>query len=404
MIRRFLDAQQIQHLTSYLEAYHQHPRIQPMSEHTTLLIHCYTKQQNDQALHVFLGLHKTWKGGEGKEEQEGQEGHQGRIDIKTAVRALREANYADEALELSRREGDHPTYLQILLEEEQDDTPYEKACEALLYIRELSFIEAETTLLAHAKDLVKSAAKETTALLMDICSPTGTCWQRSTKSTTGSTGGEEERICSNPEAYLPAFVDYTDRENKFSHHLELRTFLWHVVSTGAATVKVWNTLLELCLHEATTATATATSTASSTSTSTTTTAAAATEEVMRILKDPTAKYDTDQALVLVQRQHFSKGQLYLYEKRKMYHMIIQHYIDNGNHRSILTTGRKYGDRDPNLWRKILAYYAGMNSEETTECEPYIIQSLTHISKHQTLSPMVIFNIPFTIHISARFFF
>ena len=37
--------------------------------------------------------------------------------MKSAVRALREANYVDEALELSRREGDHPTYLQILLEE-----------------------------------------------------------------------------------------------------------------------------------------------------------------------------------------------------------------------------------------------------------------------------------------------
>jgi hypothetical protein len=50
----------------------------------------------------------------------------------------------------------------------------------------------------------------------------------------------------------------------------------------------------------------------------------------------------DQALVLVQRHHFAKGQLYLYEKRKYYHMIIQHYMDLGDHRSILSTGRKYG--------------------------------------------------------------
>ena len=55
-----------------------------------------------------------------------------------------------------------------------DDTPYEKACEALMYIQKLSFTEAETTLLAHAKALVKSAPTETTNLLMTICTPKGT--------------------------------------------------------------------------------------------------------------------------------------------------------------------------------------------------------------------------------------
>ena len=43
-----------------------------------------------------------------------------------------------------------------------------------MYIQKLSFTEAETTLLAHAKALVKSAPTETTNLLMTICTPKGT--------------------------------------------------------------------------------------------------------------------------------------------------------------------------------------------------------------------------------------
>ena len=132
VIRRFLDAQQIQHLTSYLEAYHDNATITPMSEHTILLIHCYTKQQKNKALHTFLGLDQVWKGSSGEIGQHMPNGFVGgngggggpseaerreRLDMKSAVRALREANYVDEALELSRREGDHPTHLQILLEE-----------------------------------------------------------------------------------------------------------------------------------------------------------------------------------------------------------------------------------------------------------------------------------------------
>ena len=73
-------------------------------------------------------------------------------------------------------------------------------------------------------------------------------------------------------------------------------------------------------------------------------------------------------------------------------MIIQLYMDSGDHRQIVETGRIYGKRDANVWRDILSFYASMNSESTPECEAYIIQSLSHISKHQTLSPMVVVNI------------
>jgi hypothetical protein len=408
VIRKFLDAQQIPNLTSYLEAYHHYvqtkaqanidkeekddasspsppspsspcvsqaasPAIKLMAEHTTLLIHCYTKQHRDEALHRFLGLDRA------------SDVIEPGFHVEAAIRALREAGYADEALELSRRNGDHPTYLHILLEdaESQSDTT-EKALEALSYIRKLPFFEAEMTLIAHAHKLVTRAVHETTTLLMEICSPSD------------KFGGNG--LFSDPEAFLPAYVEYSERQRRFVHHEELRRFLWHVAQNGSGTVKVFNTLLELCLHGTVVGVGGGASKGnnrifsgggdSGPKKGKLTEAGA---DVMKVLKDPTAKYDPDHALVLVQRHNFSPGQLYLYEKRKMYHMIVQHHMDIGDDRAILAAGRKYGERDPNVWSQILSYYASKGGN-TLQCEPYICQALRHIAVHQTLSPINVVNI------------
>ena len=81
------------------------------------------------------------------------------------------------------------------------------------------------------------------------------------------------------------------------------------------------------------------------------------DEVMTLLKDSSARYDADHALVLVQQYHFEPGMMYLYEKRKMYHMLVQRHMDSGNHHAVLATCRKYGQRDPNLWVQVLTYLA-----------------------------------------------
>jgi uncharacterized membrane protein YgcG len=81
------------------------------------------------------------------------------------------------------------------------------------------------------------------------------------------------------------------------------------------------------------------------------------DEVMTLLKDSAARYDADHALVLVQQYHFEPGMMYLYEKRKMYHMLVQRHMDSGNLHAILATCRKYGQRDPNLWVQVLTYLA-----------------------------------------------
>lgn len=41
------------------------------------------------------------------------------------------------------------------------------------------------------------------------------------------------------------------------------------------------------------------------------------------------------ALVLVQTYRFRSGQLYLYQKLEMYHMIIQYYMEEGSYDTVI---------------------------------------------------------------------
>ncbi len=52
VIRKFLDATRMPQLASYLEALHE--RNLANSEHTTLLINCYTKLKEKEKLHRFI--------------------------------------------------------------------------------------------------------------------------------------------------------------------------------------------------------------------------------------------------------------------------------------------------------------------------------------------------------------
>ena len=53
------------------------------------------------------------------------------------------------------------------------------------------------------------------------------------------------------------------------------------------------------------------------------------QETLMLLEDEDASYDSDHAIVLMQQHGFTTGLLYLYEKKKMYNMLLQHYMDMG---------------------------------------------------------------------------
>ena len=460
VIRKFLEANRLKNLTEYLEALH-HRNMQATTDHTTLLLTCYTQQQNVKRLRAFIGYQddncaedqdstvgrdNTPSSDDASSKDVHSDGHQN-FDVPTAIRVLHRRHFTDEASFLARKHKKHDDYIRIQLE----NINPQRARSALVYISGLSFLDAEAALKVNGKILLQYLPEETTEILKSICTPSAHNSSSPTrnglsaddrdsasefvmssqvraslsnhKDSEGakSSSGSKIMLVSDPEEFIATFVD---------HPLHLKQFLWHIVgsrrntygrvqtknsaSTAAAAFKagddgtlvrastlVWNTLLELCLNRdiaikeiqyqrrlATESKAVggddedgdpslngndvgdphlreilhmASGPPSKEMPNVANLDAAADalveDEVMSLLKDSASRYDADHALVLVQQYHFEPGMMYLYEKRKMYHMLVQRHMDSGNHHAILATCRKYGQRDPNLWVQVLTYLA-----------------------------------------------
>jgi hypothetical protein len=97
VIKKFLDAQRIHNLTSYLQKLHEAG--QANSNHTTLLLNCYTKLKNVKELDEFIKKPNL------------------NFDVETAIKVCRQAQYYQHALDLALREHEHNWYLKILLED-----------------------------------------------------------------------------------------------------------------------------------------------------------------------------------------------------------------------------------------------------------------------------------------------
>ena len=101
VIQKFLDAKRIYNLTNYLEKLHD--RGLASKDHTTHLLHCYTKLKDVEKLNDFI---KDEDGiGEIK------------FDVETAIRVCRAAGYHEHAMFVAKKAGRHELYLKILLED-----------------------------------------------------------------------------------------------------------------------------------------------------------------------------------------------------------------------------------------------------------------------------------------------
>jgi hypothetical protein len=192
VIRRFLDAQRIHNLTSYLQALHEKGLAN--ADHTTLLFNCYTKLKDEKKLDEFIKSDELT------------------YEPETAIKLCRQAGYFDHALYLAKKHNEHEWYLKILLEDAR------RFHEALEYIATLEFSQGAQILKKYGKTLVTELPDETTALLTKLC-------------------------VSSPKAVPDEFIHIYVGEAEW-----LTKFLSFIVTTGKASELIFNTLLELYLR------------------------------------------------------------------------------------------------------------------------------------------------------------
>ncbi|CAM9879210.1 unnamed protein product, partial [Phaeothamnion confervicola] len=180
VIRRFLDAQRIPHLTLYLEKLHDTG--QATADHTTLLLNCYTKLKSVDKLDRFIGPDVSapvpsflpsfpslshcssvclqTAGGDAPPSS----ARSPRFETETAIKALKTAGYDDHAARLAARHGAHEWYFRVQLERARPEVG-----KALEYLGSLEFADAERLLKKYGKALVNHMPQETTGIVMALC-------------------------------------------------------------------------------------------------------------------------------------------------------------------------------------------------------------------------------------------
>ncbi|KAI7907015.1 uncharacterized protein BX663DRAFT_494525 [Cokeromyces recurvatus] len=144
VIRKFLDAQRIYNLTNYLQELHSKGLAN--ADHTTLLLNCYTKLKDVSRLDQFIKADTDLN-----------------FDLETAINVCRQAGYFEHAVYLAEKFQEHDMYLDIMIE---DIKNYDMS---LAYIKKLGPYEADKNLQKYSKILLTHLPKETTQLLIELC-------------------------------------------------------------------------------------------------------------------------------------------------------------------------------------------------------------------------------------------
>ncbi|EGC37991.1 hypothetical protein DICPUDRAFT_76416 [Dictyostelium purpureum] len=377
VIRKFLDAQRIHNLTSYIQALHE--KNLATANHTTLLLNCYTKLKDVKKLDHFIMTDN------------------GTFDVETAIKVCRQGNYFERALFLASKHNRHEWYLKILLEDLHE---YRKALD---YIQTLEWEEADKNLKKYGKQLVSEIPEETTGVLMKLCTnyqpvqafdslsnlkfgfdnlklnqqtqtqqhPNGNnSYNNNNNNNNNYNNPNNSNNINNlekssPEEFIHIFVSKSEW---------LVKFLEYMVQQNIESPAVYNTLLELYLREDPNLTAE--------------------EKVKRVdkaydfLTNPKSKFDQDQALILVQVHNWKKGVLYLYEKLELFNEIIEYHMETNDYAGLIKACKKYGVKDPNLWVRALSFF----SITKQDCQEEIKEVLANIDKENLIPPLLVIQI------------
>ncbi|KAI8593020.1 hypothetical protein BDZ88DRAFT_405220 [Geranomyces variabilis] len=383
IIRKFLDAQRIHNLTSYLQALHEQGLAN--ADHTTLLLNCYTKLKDVKRLDEFIKTDKEIK-----------------FDVETAIRVCRQGGYYSHALYLTKKFQENDWYLRIQIED------LRHYAETVRFLDRLPPTDAIRALSRYGYVLVTEVPAEMTDVLLKLCTEPV----------------EPGKAPARPEEFLHLYVNRTEWCVKFMERLLEKR--WGVVVGGkgkgqtktptsdgaeasqpagetpadpedverdeASKRAVCNTLLELYLggggqvaldsaeHEI----------------------RSPVDEPTRrrwkknaeeLLRNQNANYDINHALVLCKMQEFGAGILYLYERMSLHKDILQRHMDAEDFPKVIATCKTYGDADPSLWTQSLAFFAGRGTGlGGPDPQVELLQVLEQIDKKNLLPPLQVIQI------------
>ncbi|PRW51086.1 vacuolar -sorting-associated 11-like protein isoform A [Chlorella sorokiniana] len=399
VIQRFLDVQRLHALTRYLERLHAQGHAS--SDHTTLLLNCYTKLKDVAKLDAFIQ-------GDGSMTRDSLH-----FDIDTAIRVCRQAGYYEHALYVALAACEPQAYLDVLLED------CKRFNEGLEYIKGLPRREAAAALQKYGKALLAAAPVETTAALMVLCL----------------------RDPTDPGTWVANMADfthlYTDRPEDLQYAC---VTILNMNPDSPSRQVLYHTLLDLYLSPTASSSSSSTGIAApgggagaapssgggssaeqagagpaSTASSAVLPAAAAAggaaegaaggaaggsgsqQEALDLLKRGWASgeapaYDVDYALVACRLHNFRPGLLFLYENLRLYRELASVLMDARDYDGLIAACQRFGDArtggDPQLWHDALDYFA----RQPGDCSQQVRELLGRIEAGGILPPLVVLQV------------
>jgi vacuolar protein sorting-associated protein 11 len=322
-IRKFLDAQRIHNLTTYLQALHERPGL-ANQDHTTLLLNCYTRLKDDARLDVFVRSDKV------------------SFDVDNAINVCKQSGYVDSALVIAQRHRRHDVVVktQVVEREEYDIS--------LDYISDLSFYDAEALLKKHGRLFASKRPERLVFMLISLCTDWSLQRIKNGKAIVGGdfVVGVPLELQKLKDGEAPANAKSSPVE--FTSVLECREhlilFIEKVLERRPCDDPALSVaLLELYLKERNVSSQSVRETFTS--------------KALQLLENSDCAPDPEHTLLLCQLHDFGEGKLLMFERLKMYGEILQYHCNQGSSDMIVQCCKHFGTRDPSLWISALGYFA-----------------------------------------------
>lgn len=354
VIRRFLDSRHTQYLTDYLQCIHKEGKAS--TDHTTLLLNCFTRLDRVDELKSFLENYR-----------------QNHFDIDVAISVCRKS-CIDQALKLAKFNEKHNHAISIMIE---DLKQYEDAVE---YMSKLSYDDAEKNIMKYGNLLMNHVPQKLIVLLKKLC--TDYVAKKCDESTAGRKDNNEDDIFAlgyRNGGFLDEREQATPEEfiHLFSDSKQLIDYIEYLIrNLPTCSNFLYNSLIEHYL------------TLWKISESPSNERTGLEQRLIELIKNYSQFYDNNHVLVLCQTYEFWLGAMLIYEEKKLYNLIVRHYLNTKDFPSLYTLCKRLGTTDPSIW---LATLNGLKSCNQVPSS-FLQEILQVIASEKLQSPLQVLNV------------
>lgn len=352
VIRRFLDSRHTQYLTDYLQSIHKEGKAS--TDHTTLLLNCFTRLDRIDELKSFLENYK-----------------QNHFDIDVAINVCRKS-CIEQALDLAKFNGKHNHAISIMIE---DLKLYESAVE---YLAKLKYSDAEKNIMKYGNLLMEHVPNKLIFLLKKSCTDyiAMKCDESTKKDNDdndifqlgyGNGGFLSEREQATPEDFIHLFTD----SKQLIDYIE-----YLIRNLPTCSSFLYNSLIEHYL------------TLWKMSDNPSSERTGLEQRLIELIKNFNQFYDDNHVLVLCKTYEFWFGAMLIYEEKKLFNLIVRHYLNTKDFGSLYGLCKRLGPTDPSIW---IATLNGLKSSDQVPAS-FLQEILQVISVEKLQSPLQVLNI------------